>query len=162
MRILVTEVTEMHKGNYCVAGWSFENGTMVRPMPNGAHWTAALLSSHNVTPGAYIEFNALGQPQSAYPHRTEDTLIDASTIKQNGFFAAPWLGSVAPPTAATLHEAFEDNVRNNSSWNGFLQGVYVPFGAQTRSLFAVSTPGQNLRFFQDQRNKLRAYLVDRI
>jgi len=35
MQILITDVTEMHQGNYCVAGWNLNAGTMVRPLPNG-------------------------------------------------------------------------------------------------------------------------------
>jgi hypothetical protein len=107
MKILVTDVTEMHRGNYCVAGWCYETRVMVRPLPNGANWTAELLSNHRVTPGATIEFDANGQPNSANPHRKEDTPIDPSTIRLIAVGSGVWSGLDAPPVASTLSDAFE-------------------------------------------------------
>jgi hypothetical protein len=33
MQIVITDVTEMHQGNYCVAGWCPKSEKMVRPLP---------------------------------------------------------------------------------------------------------------------------------
>jgi hypothetical protein len=44
--IVLTDVTEMHGANYCVASWDPKDGRMIRPLPNGTNWTIALLGSH--------------------------------------------------------------------------------------------------------------------
>jgi hypothetical protein len=160
MKLLITEVTEMHGGNYCVAGWCAKTRTMVRPLPNGATWTAALLAQHGVVPGATLSVESNGaQPSSAYPHRTEDTPIDPASIRLLSAGPGPWFGPNAPPFAATLADAFEGNVRNNSEWNGSLQGVYVPAGLQTPSLWAVVANRDSLYFVEDF-EKLKALLDD--
>jgi hypothetical protein len=38
MKLLITEVTEMHGDHFCVAGWRADIGEMVRPLPNGGNW----------------------------------------------------------------------------------------------------------------------------
>lgn len=160
MNLLITEVTEMHGGNYCVAGWRAETGTMVRPLPDGANWTAALLAQHGVVPGATLSVQSNGtQPNSAYPHRTEDTPIDPVSINLVSRGSGHWFGSNAPPTAATLVDAFEGNVRHNSSWDGVLQGVHVPAGVQSRSLWAVAIHRARLSLVEDFQ-KLKAILDD--
>jgi hypothetical protein len=157
MKILVTDVTEM-RNEYCVAGWSYDNKGMVRPLPNGSNWGADQVAALRVTPGAAIEFRAVGWPLSPYPHRTEDTLIDPNTISCTNNGPIAWFGRDAPPTAATLNEAFEGNLRNNACRDHCLRGVYVPAGTQTRSLYAVGVARHNLIFFEE--NKLRVQLYD--
>jgi hypothetical protein len=39
MDIFITDVTEMHAGNYCVAGWDAAGGQMIGPLPGGFNWT---------------------------------------------------------------------------------------------------------------------------
>ncbi|MGB6175694.1 MAG: hypothetical protein WBF43_05010 [Methylocella sp.] len=158
MRLLITEVTEMHGGNYCVAGWHAETRTMVRPLPNGANWTAALLAQHGVVPGAALSLRSNGmQPNSAYPHRTEDTPIDPASIKLVSPGPGTWFGANAPPTSATLADAFEGNVRHNTAWDGVLQGIHAPTGVQSRSLWAVAIQRDRMSFVEDFQ-KLKAVL----
>jgi hypothetical protein len=160
MKILIADVTEMHQGNYCVAGWCFQSQSMIRPLPGvGANWTANMLLRYGIAPGATIQFDTIGQPNSDFPHRTEDTLIDPSTIRQINADPAIWPGRFAIPAASTLAQAFDGSICCNSSRNGYFQGVYVPFQTQTRSLYAVSVMRGGLSFFEDD-NKLRAYLDD--
>ena len=52
MDILITDVTEMHASNYCVAGWDADGGRMIRPLPGGSNWTGHLLAAHGIQPGA--------------------------------------------------------------------------------------------------------------
>ncbi len=160
MRILITEVTEMHHANYCVAGWCAATGQMVRPLPNGANWTAQLLAAKSITPGATVEITASGaQPNGAYPHLTEDLPIDLATINLVNLGPATWFGSNAPPTAATLSEAFENHIQNNSVWNGNRQGVHVQSGTQCRSLWAVRAERDAITFVEDF-DRLKAVLDD--
>lgn len=160
MRILITDVTEMHAGNYCVAGWCTQLNEMVRPLPNGANWTSRLLTMHTVVPGSTVGVQPIRIPLgSVYPHRTEDTPIDQSSIQLFRRGPEPWFGPGAPPTALTLDEAFQGQVGHNSVWNGCMQGVYVPAGATVRSLWAIRVSRDRLRFEVDF-EKLKAVLDD--
>jgi hypothetical protein len=148
MRLLITDVTEMHQGNYCVAGWCAAEARMIGPLPDGMNWTGPLLKAHGVTPGAVIEVTA-GKTVSSgsYPHRTEDTPIDANTIKLVGSVSAPWFGSKAPPAATTIGTAFQGHLMTTGTWNGAKTGSYVPEGTQVGSLAAVRIPAAGLELF---------------
>ena len=160
MRILITEVTEMHQGNYCVAGWRAAKGRMVRPLPDGANWTAPRLAANGIAPGVKIEVTANGiQSNSVYPHRTEDVPIDPATINLIAPGPAPWFGANAPPAAPTLSEAFENHIQHNSVWNGCRQGVHVASGTQCRSLWAVRAERDAITFVEEF-NKLKSVLDD--
>lgn len=160
MRLLITEVTEMSPGNYCVAGWEAGTGRMVRPLPNGGNWTSGLLQKHCVSPGMVLEFIPTGVAHhSTFPHRTEDTPVDLASIGVVSAAPGAWFGQGAPNCVTTLAQAFQGHVQNNSSWNGVLQGVYVPVGAQTRSLCGVSCQRAALTFVEEF-NKLKADLND--
>ena len=54
LRLLITEVTDIHPGTYCVAGWDPVGIRMVRPLPDGVLWPRALLDQAGVAPGAAI------------------------------------------------------------------------------------------------------------
>ena len=160
MRLLITEVTEMHGGNFCVAGWRAATQTMVRPLPNGANWTQGLLNQHGVAPGATLDIQASGaSPNGAYPHLTEDTPVALASITTVAAGPASWIGPGAPLVAASIEDAFQGSVQFNSIWHGVRQGVSVLVGAQTRSLWAVSVPRVNLTFLEEF-NKLKVSLDD--
>jgi hypothetical protein len=90
MDILITDVTEI-----CVAGWDATDGRMIRPLPGRSYWTGHLLAAHGVQHGATIRVAITGgQPNSVYPHRTEDTPIDAAKIGLVRAGPAPWLASM--------------------------------------------------------------------
>ena len=143
MDVLITDITEMSPGNYCVAGWCAASGAMVRPLPQGANWTAQLITQHGITLGATIRFNRMPQqPNSAYPHRTEDTNVSpTTTLVRPG--PINWFNAGAPPLSVTLADVFEDNVISNSTWDGYEQGVHVMQGTQTFSLGAVAIDRNN-------------------
>ncbi len=160
MRLLITDVTEMSTGNFCVAGWDVNQLRMVRPLPGGRNWTAALLAQYAVVPGALIEFSPTGVAHnSSYPHLTEDTQVDImATITLNAP-AANWFGQNAPPASASVAAAFYDNVMCNSIWNGRHQGAYVPIGAPIGSLGTVVLPRSNISF-EEAFGKLKAVVND--
>lgn len=164
MRLIVTDVTEMHGGNYCVAGWGTQTQRMVRPLPNGANWTAGLLQQHGVVPGASVEVHPISQPHaSLFPHRTEDTPIIAANIRLIHAGPIVWLGNGAPPTHETVQQAFGGHLSYSRIWNGAKQGVHVTENTQIGSLSAVRLPAHALDLFEDNfKGKLsvRAYLDD--
>lgn len=160
MDVLITDITEMHRGNYCVAGWCAASEAMVRPLLQGSNWTAPLIAQHGVEPGATVRFNPINlQANSAYPHRTEDTNVSsATTLIHLG--PINWFDDDAPPLAATLADVFENNVMSNSTWKEHKQGVHVLQGTQTVSLGAVAVNRKSLKFYEDDSSKLRVKLND--
>lgn len=159
MDILITDVTEMHSGNYCVAGWNRQNQRMIRPLPAGANWTSALLVAHQIVPGVTIRVDPLGTANGAFPHRTEDTPVNRTSILRVGGTFSTWTGHAAPPTAPTLNEGFAGHVQWNSVWNGAKQGVHVGPGTQCSSLAAVCVPTGALSF-EEAFGKLKATVFD--
>ncbi len=160
MRLVVTDVTEMHGGNYCVAGWDAQAQRMVRPLPNGANWTARLLQQHSIVPGASIDLTPTGQHHaSTFPHHAEDTLVDQATIHRVNGGPINWFAADAPLAYRTVSGAFSGRIVQNSIWNNVLQGVYVPVGAQIGSLAAVRLPRAAVQFIEEF-EKLKAILND--
>jgi hypothetical protein len=160
MNILITDVTEMGGGNYCVAGWCAATQSMVRPLPNGANWSTALLHAKGIAPGVTVDVQPNGNPGTGvYPHTTEDTPIDPASVQIVNPGPPNWFGAGAPPTAATVQDAFQNSIQHNSQWNGLLQGVHVLSGTQTRSLWAVRVARNRLDFFDDF-DKLKVELDD--
>ncbi len=160
MNLLVTEVTEMHGGNFCVATWNPAARRMVRPLPNGANWTQGLLRPHGVTPGATISVVPTGrQAIAAYPHLTEDMIIDSQRIALVTPGPVDWFAPAAPPVSRSISQAFSGMVAHNSVWDDMRQGVHLPAGSQCCSLAAVAVPRANLDFIEEF-EKLKATLFD--
>lgn len=160
MRLVITDVTEMHGGNYCVAGWNLKAQRMVRPLPNGANWTARLLQQHGVAPGASIKVVPSGQQHpSAFPHHTEDTPVNSLDIQHLDAGPIDWFAGSAPPSHGTVLDAFAGHIAHNSVWNNIQQGVYVPVGTKVGSLAAVQLPGNAVEFVEEF-EKLKVVLKD--
>lgn len=159
MELLITDVTEMGSGVYCVAGWEVAARRMVRPLPGGNNWAAALLGQHGIMPGKLIRVEPRGTPNGIFPHRTEDTSIDQTSIEPlNGIFS-DWLGASAPQVAADLSTGFDGNLKCNKEWNGVKQGVHTLPRVQCSSLVAIRVPKANLSF-SEAFSKLKVTIND--
>ncbi len=149
MRLIVTDVTEMHGGNFCVAGWDRQASRMVRPLPDGANWTMALLQAHGIAPGTTIDVSPTGRAhQSQFPHLTEDTPIHANAIARVNAGPVNWFGG-DPPTYGTVAEAFAGHVSHNSVWDNVRQGAHVTVGTQVGSLCAISVSRNSVELISD-------------
>jgi hypothetical protein len=159
MELLITDVTEMGQGTYCVAGWDAAAGRMVRPLPGGSNWPAALLGQHGIVAGRMIRFAPRGAPNGIFPHRTEDTPIDQASIAALDGLFSDWLGVAAPEVTADLCTGFGGQLNWNKEWDGVKQGVHTLPGVQCSSLVAVRVPKANLSF-EEPFSKLKATLYD--
>jgi hypothetical protein len=159
MEVLITDVTVMQAGNYCVAGWSANVARMIRPLPSGYHWSAALIAKHNIVPGSLIRVQPSGKPNGAFPHRTEDTPIDPEMIQLVTAGFESWTGAAAPPTSSTIMKGFSENVLWNSVWENVRQGVYVLEGKQCPSLGAIMVDRPRIKLREDF-GKLKAVVSD--
>ncbi len=160
LHLLITEVTDIHRGIYCVAGWDAASARMVRPLPDGVYWPRALIEASGVAPGACIAVtpNRI-RLHGDYPHLTEDLPIAVEPINSVPTAPVHWFGKDAPPSAATLDEAFEGNLRHIGVWRGHRRGVHVPTGTHACSLHGLRVPSRHLEFFEDD-ERLRALLRD--
>ena len=160
LRLLITEVTDIHSGICCVAGWDLAGRRMVRPLPDGVHWPRSLICAAGVAPGATIAVapNRICL-RGDYPHRSEDVPIDLSPIDNVASAPIDWFGAEAPPVAATLNEAFGGTARHTSLWRGHRRGTYVPTGTRTCSLHGVRIPSRWLGFIEVD-DRPRALLQD--
>jgi hypothetical protein len=159
MELLITDVTEMGGGNYCVAGWDITANRMVRPLPGGSNWPAALLGQHGIVAGKLIRVEPRGTSNGIFPHRTEDTPIDPASIKASNEVFSDWLGASAPQVAADLKRGFGGHLQWNKVWNGVKEGVHTLPRVQCSSLVAVRVPKANLSFAESF-GKLKATLDD--
>jgi hypothetical protein len=158
MEILITDVTEMSGTNYCVAGWDAANKCMVRPLPGGGHWPQSLIAKYGIKPGTVLKAEPTGNATGAFPHLTEDTPIDSTSISTSQ--SSPnWVGTGSPDVSASISEAFSNSLKWNKVFGGVHQGVYVPKDTQCSSLGAVRVGKANISFTQPF-GKLLAILDD--
>jgi hypothetical protein len=158
MEILITDVTEMRGENYCVAGWDAENRRMIRPLPDGGHWSRALITKYGIRPGTLLKANAQGVASGALPHAAEDTPVDPSSISTNQT-TPNWTGPDAPEVSPSIAEAFGNCLCWNKIFRGVHQGVYVPKGTDCSSLAAVKIERNDV-WFVEPFGKLLAIVRD--
>ncbi|MFZ5616684.1 MAG: hypothetical protein ACOZAA_05105 [Pseudomonadota bacterium] len=160
MQLIITDLTEMSSGSFCVAGWDTQAQRMIRPLPNDANWTQGQLNQFGITPGATVQFQVSNQPHaSAYPHHTEDTRVDAANVALVNAGPINWFAHGAPPNAPSLNAGFGGQLLYNSIWNGARQGSHIAVGTQVPSLCGVLVLSQNLDFIEEF-GRLKALLND--
>lgn len=115
-------------------------------------------------PGTYVAVIPTGQSSTGlYPHRTEDLVVQSSSITAADGLRPEWFGGTAPAAETTVAGAFDDQVHHTSMWGGALKGAHVAEGAQIRSLSAVVIARRGLTFFEDDfkgKKSLRAIVDD--
>lgn len=160
LHLLITEVTDIHRGIYCVAGWDPNGARMVRLLPDGVYWPRALIDATGVATGATVAVtpNRI-RLHGDYPHRTEDLPIALAPIDLLPRARVRWFAPGAPPSAATLAEAFEGNLRHTGTRHGHRRGAHVSTGTHTRSLHGLRVPSHRLSFVEDD-ERPRALLQD--
>lgn len=165
MKLFITEITDMSANNRCIAGWDIDQSKMVRPLLNGTNWSIERIEEHKIEVGRIYYFENLNRKhKGSFPHTTEDTNVSQNNIKEvlDGNFG--WFGENAPYAAHTIQEAFDNNVENNSHYQGSLQGLYIPANTKCSSLSAINIDRQNIDFFSNsykgQPAKLKAKIYD--
>jgi hypothetical protein len=158
--VLITEVTDIHRGTYCVAGWDPAGARMVRLLPDGVYWPRSLLEGAGIAPGAMVAVtpNRI-RLHSDYPHRTEDLPINLAPIDRLPAAPVQWFGTDAPPSAVNLAEAFGGSLRHTGFWRGHRRGAHVPTGTRTCSLHGLRVPSHHFSFVEED-ERLRALLQD--
>jgi hypothetical protein len=130
-QIIVTDVTEMQPGYFCIAGWNPAASRMLRPLLPGRHsWPVAWIGPDRFWPGSRVEFRlAPHQPKGEWPHATEDVSVIPESILFPGEAAGPgWTRGLRVNLSPSLARAFGRAVQ------------YLPrFGIRTRTAVASGT-----------------------
>jgi hypothetical protein len=165
-RIIVTDVTEMGAGHFCVAGWDSAASRMVRPLLPGRHgWPASWIGPDRFWPGNHIGFRqATSRPKGEWPHATEDTeIVPGSLDVISGGAPHGWTRGLAASVSPTLAKAFGQAVRCEPK-AGIRTRAAVVSGSAVPSLGALIVRPDRLEFrngpIRDGRPQLRARLTD--
>jgi len=148
--VLVTEVTRMSKGTYCVAGLALATGKMLRPLQaNGNNWSLGKDRSVFGV-GHVIACRPTGQSGTVKPHSLEDTPLKATPslleeLTEDQTYKL-LIGSTAPSVAAGFGVELEDN-------------KYVIAETNCPSLVGIRAERRSMRFHESY-GKLRLSLDD--
>jgi hypothetical protein len=160
-RIIITDVTEMHGGRFCVAGWDVTNQVMIRPLPGrAANWSALDVASERLWPGNSFSFDeAGGQPDGDHPHATEDMRIVTNDMRI-GRRRENWVEAVVGATERTIADVFDGNM-TWKTYNGRRYHAVVARGTKCRSLGGLIAKSGALQFIEDgKESKLKALISD--
>lgn len=148
--VLLTEVTRMSSGVYCVAGFDLHAAKMIRPLQApGGNWR---LTSRDVfAPGNLVAFRySGGRGNGAYPHRMEDTVV----LGQPRLLQTLTQTEACEVLEGSLYDTIADLYEGS-----LIDRKYVNDGTRCRSLGGVAVPIQNLRF-DESFGKLRLEIRD--
>ncbi len=158
MDVIVTDLTNMSRGNHCVAGYDPTSLRMIRPKPNGRNWTSDQIDTYKIEVGRVLNLGtrAHQQLQSHLPHRNEDWFVYADEMKP-GNKAMP-----QPNSSDSLQGCFGNNVVQGRGYRYYFK-AYVEDGVNCCSLAGLNQNTKNLYLFFtefDGKRKLRAKFID--
>lgn len=150
--VLVTEVTRMRRGYYCVAGWDIQNRRMVRPLQaSGENWQLAGGSRFPFNVGSLLDCSPVQQRRAEYPHATEDMLLARSPSSLEEWDEGTVYKFIHPTTVRSIRELFGRPLNDDK---------FVADGTVCPSLGGVRTRREHTAFIQDGFGKLRFRLND--
>ena len=163
-QVIITDLTEMRTGNYCVAGWDWEHQRMVRLLTRfGANWTNLNVGQTGLWHRRLVQFQTVAMPPSgAFPHATEDTrIVDAAMqiYPRPGHWRTTFLQSESPSIDAVFGGLLNPGIPGQ-----IRKSPYVLPNSQCASLGAIRANAANFSFYEDHYNpdkpKLRCRFLD--
>jgi len=149
--VLISEVTRMSRGNYCVAGWDIHAGKMVRPLqPSGANWRLGT-ARHVFFVGHLLNCVPSDRRNTAYPHATEDMLLSETPSLLEKFDEPTTYGLLLDKAFESIQQLFGLPL---------LENKYLPDGTRCPSLGGVRVVCSRVHFIEDGFGKLRLVLQD--
>lgn len=151
MPVLISEVTRMSRGNYCVAGWDIHGQRMVRPLQvTGANWTLTQIPSI-FSVGRLVNCIPSEIRASIYPHAMEDLRLSVLPEVLCVFDEPNTYSLLLPTCFRSVSQIFNSPL---------IEGKYIIEGTQCRSLGGLRIPRERVRFMEDGYGKLRLEFTD--
>ncbi|NQV47532.1 MAG: hypothetical protein HQ504_07090 [Rhodospirillaceae bacterium] len=153
MNIIITDVTDMGGGHICVAGWSPDEGRMIRPLHGTGHphWDEHLAQDGIFCPGNVISIIPSGHPPNrSFPHSAEDCLVIGTPKLSENLSEEMMVRAVAGSVHGSVLDLFGDD---------FTDKKYIPDKQGIRSLGAVEVTTRTIRFYEKP-NKVVCWFVD--
>jgi hypothetical protein len=145
--VIITDLTEMSTGNYCVAGWDWEHQRMVRLLTrNGGNWSSAYVGQTGLWHRRLVRFVPVVMPQGGlYPHATEDTRIDETTMRT---FPRPdhWRTTILQSESPNVDAVFGQRL-NDGVLGQIRKSPYVPPNTNCASLGAIRANSADFGFY---------------
>ena len=150
--ILITDLTEMSSGNYCVAGWDWQSQRMVRLLTrHGGNWTAMHVGQTGLWHRRLVRFQSEAMPQGgAFPHATEDTRINETTM-QTFPRLNDWRQKFLQSESPDVDSIFAGNL-NQVPVGQTRRSPFVLPGSTCASLGAVRANAVDFQFYEDRYN----------
>jgi hypothetical protein len=149
--LLISEVTRMRGGNYCVAGLNLRAQEMVRPLSaNGDNWQLGNDRSIFAL-GNLLHFHSTGIRNSAFPHGHEDTRLTKLPVVLRRFTESASYELLASATESSVEAAIGSTIEDNK---------YVIENTDCHSLGACEVPRRLVGFYTGLKNKLRLHFTD--
>ncbi len=162
--VIITDLTEMSTGNYCVAGWDWERQCMVRLLTRGGgNWTNAHVAQNSLWHRRIVRFQPVGMPAGiAFPHATEDTRLNETTMQ---IFPRPnnWREIMLRSESNSIDDVFA-GLLNQSMVGQTRKSPFVMPQSACASLGAVRANAADFQFYEDRykpdKPKLRCRFSD--
>jgi hypothetical protein len=150
--VIITDLTEMSTGNYCIAGWDWQNQRMIRLLTRfGGNWNNSHVGQDKLWHRRRVKFQKVAMPAGiAYPHATEDTRIDETTME---VFARPndWRTTILQSESIDIDAVF-GGLLNQVIIGQTRKSPFLTPNAQCASLGAVRAEAANFRFYENNFN----------
>lgn len=151
MPVLISEVTRMTMGNYCIAGWDIHGARMVRLLrSSGANWKLGIDRSI-FSVGHLVNCSPSGKHNTVLPHANEDFPIIVYPDLLEIFDEPTTYGILLNKTVTSIRQLFGC---------ALIDDKYVPEGTNCPSLGGVRTRRRRASFVEDGFGKLRLQLQD--
>lgn len=149
--VLVSEVTRMNSGDYCIAGWDIHSHKMVRPLQaSGSNWKLGTNRSVFAV-GNLINCVPSGKRNSVYPHATEDLILSTPPTLLQQFDELTTYSLLIENSFNSIREIFGCQPAENK---------YIPDGTKCSSLGGLRVERNRVHFIEDGYHKLRLHLND--
>lgn len=157
LRIVITEVTNMHNGHVCVGGWCVEQSRMVRPLSGPReHWDATLAGPALFEVGNVVTIvpSTLTSGRGL-PHSREDCVLTGRPALSGRIDPVDLAATLAGSESPSVEAIFAGHMKESR---------FVSAGADCPSLGAIQTNARRLGFEDKSRRngtaQLRCWLYD--
>jgi len=149
--VLLTEVTRMGGGYYCIAGWDIYAQQMVRPLQSsGSNWRSEALHSV-LAVGHLINCQPSGKRNAILPHAAEDLPLSNQPVLLEKLDESSCYNILKEKAFTSIRELFGCHL---------IEDKYFTEGTTCRSLGGIRVIRRRTFFSQDNYGKLRLQLRD--